>query len=58
MPNIESKEERSKLELYRLLDEGHADVKAGKTRPLEEVMKELKQDIIDGKFNGDVKHGL
>jgi len=34
------------LELYRLLDEGHADVKAGRTRPFEEVFDEIEQRII------------
>ena len=37
-----------KLELYRLLDEGRAAVKAGKKRPLAEVMKDIKQGIADG----------
>lgn len=35
-----------KLELYRLLDEGRAAVKAGKKRPLADVMKDIKQDSI------------
>ena len=37
-----------KLELYHLLDEGRAAVKAGKKRPLSEVMKDIKQGIADG----------
>ena len=37
-----------KLELYRLLDEGRAAVKAGKKRPLGEAMKDIKQEIADG----------
>jgi len=37
-----------KLELYRLLDEGRAAVKAGKKRPLQEVMRDIKQEIADG----------
>jgi PHD/YefM family antitoxin component YafN of YafNO toxin-antitoxin module len=37
-----------KLELYRLLDEGRSAVKAGKKRPLQEVMKDIKRDIADG----------
>jgi PHD/YefM family antitoxin component YafN of YafNO toxin-antitoxin module len=37
-----------KLELYRLLDEGKAAVKAGKKRPIQEVMKDIKQGIADG----------
>lgn len=39
-----------KLELYRLLDEGMADVKAGKTQPLADVMREVRQEIADGKI--------
>lgn len=37
-----------KLELYRQLDKGRAAVKAGKKRPLGEVMKDIKQSIADG----------
>lgn len=37
-----------KLELYRLLDEGRSAVKAGKKRPLQEVMKDIKRGIADG----------
>jgi len=37
-----------KLELYRLLDEGKAAIKAGKKRPLEDVMKDIRQEIADG----------
>lgn len=37
-----------KLELYRLLDEGRVAVKAGKKRPLNEVMKDIKRGISDG----------
>ena len=37
-----------KLELYRLLDEGRAAVKAGKKRPFSEVMKDIKKGIADG----------
>lgn len=37
-----------KLELYRLLDEGRVAVKSGKKRPLQEVMKDIKQDIVNG----------
>jgi PHD/YefM family antitoxin component YafN of YafNO toxin-antitoxin module len=36
-----------KLELYHLLDEGRAAVKAGKKRPMKEVMRDIKQGIID-----------
>ena len=37
-----------KLELYRLLDEGRAAVKAGKKRPLQEVMRDIKRGLADG----------
>jgi prevent-host-death family protein len=37
-----------KLELYRLLNEGREAVKAGKKRPLTDVMKDIKQELIDG----------
>jgi PHD/YefM family antitoxin component YafN of YafNO toxin-antitoxin module len=36
-----------KLELYRLLDEGRAAVKAGKKRPLQEVMRDIKRGLAD-----------
>jgi len=39
-----------KLELYRLLDEGRAAVKAGKKRPLQDVMKDIKRGISDGEI--------
>jgi PHD/YefM family antitoxin component YafN of YafNO toxin-antitoxin module len=39
-----------KLELYRLLDEGRAAVKAGKKRPLADVMEDIKQEIADGQI--------
>ena len=35
-------------ELYRLLDEGHAAVKAGKKRPLQDVMSDIKREILYG----------
>ena len=38
-----------KLELYRLLDEGYADIKAGRTRPFEDVFNDIEQEIIDGR---------
>ncbi|MCL1819027.1 MAG: type II toxin-antitoxin system Phd/YefM family antitoxin [Oscillospiraceae bacterium] len=38
----------SKQELYRLLDEGRADAKAGRMRPYEEVFDEIEQRILDG----------
>ena len=37
-----------KLELYRLLDEGRAAVKAGDKRPLADVMNNIKQELADG----------
>jgi PHD/YefM family antitoxin component YafN of YafNO toxin-antitoxin module len=37
-----------KIELYRLLDEGKMAVKSGKKRPLQEVMRDIKQGIADG----------
>ncbi len=37
-----------KLELYRLLNKGREAVKAGKKRPLTDVMKDIKQELIDG----------
>ena len=37
-----------KLELYRLLDEGRAAVRAGKKRPLQEAMRDIKRRIADG----------
>ena len=37
-----------KFELYRLLDEGRAAVMAGKKRPLEEVMQDIRRGIADG----------
>ena len=39
-----------KLELYRLLDEGRAAVKAGKKRPLLSVMQDIRQEITDGQI--------
>lgn len=39
-----------KLELYRLLDEGRAAVKAGKKRSLKETIKDIKQGITDGEI--------
>ncbi|MDR0326319.1 MAG: type II toxin-antitoxin system prevent-host-death family antitoxin [Oscillospiraceae bacterium] len=39
-----------KLELYRLLDEGMADIKAGRTRPYKEVFDEIEQETMDGRL--------
>ncbi|MEA4804859.1 type II toxin-antitoxin system prevent-host-death family antitoxin [Acetobacterium wieringae] len=36
-----------KLELYRALDESRTAIKAGKKRPLTDVMKDLRQEIAD-----------
>ena len=34
-----------KLDLYHLLEEGHAAVKAGKKRPLVDVMSDLRSEL-------------
>jgi prevent-host-death family protein len=39
-----------KLELYRLLDEGRTAVIEGRKRPLEDVMRDIRQEITDGKI--------
>jgi len=39
-----------KLELYRLLNESHADVMAGRTRPFEDVFHDIKREIADGRI--------
>jgi len=39
-----------KLELYRLLNEGRTDAKAGRTRPYEDVFNDIGQEIADGKI--------
>ena len=39
-----------KQELYRLLDEGHADILAGRVQPYEEVFDEIEQEIMDGRL--------
>ena len=36
-----------RLDLYRLLDEGRDAVEAGKKRPLDEVMNDIKKSITD-----------
>lgn len=41
---------KGKLELYGLLDEGKAAVIEGRKRPLADVMKDIKQEIADGKI--------
>jgi prevent-host-death family protein len=39
-----------KLELYRLLDEGRAAVAEGRKRSLEDVMRDIRQEITDGRI--------
>lgn len=39
-----------KLDLYHLLDEGRAAIKAGKKRPLNKVITDIKQGILDGEI--------
>ena len=39
-----------KLELYRLLDEGKAALNEGRKRPLADVMRDIRQDIANGKI--------
>ena len=39
---------RGKLELYRLLGEGKAAVRAGRKRPLDAVMLDIRKEIADG----------
>ncbi len=39
-----------KLELYRLFDEERAAVKAGKKRPLQDVMEDIKKGISNGEI--------
>jgi len=39
-----------KLELYQLLDEGRAAVKEGRKRPLQDVMRDIRQEMTDGKL--------
>jgi len=39
-----------KLELYRLLDEGRAAVKEGRTRSFADVMRDIRQEIADGEI--------
>ncbi|MDR1800547.1 MAG: prevent-host-death protein [Lachnospiraceae bacterium] len=42
--NIDAYDELSgRKELYRLLDEGHADVLAGRGRPAKEVFEDIKR---------------
>ncbi|HAG10325.1 MAG TPA: prevent-host-death protein [Desulfotomaculum sp.] len=41
---------KGKIELYQLLDEGRAAVKEGRKRPLENVMRDIRQELINGKI--------
>jgi len=36
-----------KLEFYHLLEEGKAATRAGKKRPLQDVMQDIRQEITD-----------
>lgn len=40
----------SKNELYRLLDEGMADIKAGRTIPFDKAIQELREEISSGRL--------
>lgn len=48
MSNAEYERLSGKQELYRLLEEGLADVKAGKTRPASEVFADLERKFDFG----------
>ena len=39
-----------KLELYRLLDEGRDAAHSGRTRPMEDVFRDIEQEIADGQI--------
>lgn len=39
-----------KLELYHLLDEGRTAIKQGRKRPIEYVMKDIREDITNNKL--------
>jgi len=39
-----------KLDLYRLLDEGRQAVKEGRKRPIEDVMRDIRQGMTDEKI--------
>lgn len=39
-----------KLELYRLLDEGRVAVNEDRKRPIADAMRDLRQEINDGKL--------
>jgi len=45
MSNNEFERLSGKYELYRLLDEGLADLKAGRSRPAEEVFNDIKKEF-------------
>lgn len=40
----------STMRIYRLLHEGRAAVKEGRKRLLEDTMRDIKQEISDGKL--------
>ena len=39
-----------KLDLYRLLDEGHMAAKTGRIRPFEDVFRDIEREITDGRL--------
>ncbi len=39
-----------KLELYRLLDEGKTALNEGRKRPFADVMRDIRQDIANGRI--------
>jgi PHD/YefM family antitoxin component YafN of YafNO toxin-antitoxin module len=45
--SMETYEALSRQELYRLLDEGHAAIEEGRTRPWRDVMRDIRQRIQD-----------
>ena len=45
--SMEVYEALSRQELYRLLDEGEADIQAGRKQPWREVMDEIRQGILN-----------
>ena len=49
--NQSNKKSQNIDELYRLLDEGKNAIETGKKRPLTDVMKDIKQEIINGQIS-------
>jgi len=39
----------ARQELYKLLDEGYADIVAGRTHPHDDVVREIRQEMKDGR---------